>query len=140
MKVLYRGQLYRCIHSPEEEAACLADGWQLAPEEGKQYIVHTAIPARHIPSTEEVLKAGYSPAAAERIIERETGLAAKPTPMPEPEPAKEPADIQAASDIAELRQMASAAPPLIIVPPKRAPLAKLRPPVAIVTGNVAPRE
>ncbi len=135
----HKGDLYRIIHGPEEFAEFEALGWSLESEPGKRYIVHTAIPTRYIPNMEEVLAAGYSPEAAGRVIERETKLAAKPIPTPEPEPAKEPVDIQAASDLAGLRLMASAAPPLIAMPPKR-PALKLRPPVAIASGNIAPRE
>ncbi len=111
MKILYRGPLYRCIHSPEEEAACLADGWQIAPEDGVQYIPHTA-------------------------VEPTPTAIAEPVTEPAAPPITEPADL---AEKAALVMGNVAERPLIILPAKRPPV-KLRPPVAIVGGNLAPRE
>lgn len=124
MKTLYKDSLYRCIHSPEEEAICLADGWQLAPEEGKLYIVHTAV----APPTDDqaaaadlaVLRRMASAAPPPIAMPLVAGNAPKVPAQPEPAPDKEPADV---------RPVAAAAPSTVAAAAKR-PALKLRPSVA----------
>ncbi len=107
MKVLYKGPLYRVVHSTEEEAACLADGWQIAPEDGVQYIPHTAVEPAPIlkPPAPEPTPA-HEPAIkhAERLVEHafDSVRNAITHKDPEPEPEKEPADVQPMAAVAPI--------------------------------------
>lgn len=41
-KTLYKKNLYRVVHSHEEEDTFTAQGWSDKPKKGQKYIVHTA--------------------------------------------------------------------------------------------------
>ncbi len=114
MKTLYKGSHYRCIHSPEEEAACLAEGWSADGKPGWLYIVHTAIPGGIGSVTASIVRA----------------------PVPEVGPVT--LNIPQMSQAEALVMVNVAAPPLIITPAvKRPSPIKFRPPVLAPT---APRE
>ncbi len=86
---LYRDDRYRVVHSMEEHAQCLAEGWSVQPED-RVYVPHTATAAA--PKL-------APPVAPPIVASIETG--------------------QQMGELEEIRKLASAAPPMITIAAKR---------------------
>lgn len=52
-KTLYKKNVYRVVHGPEEEREFTAQGWSDKPKKNQKYIVHTADEAQDSGKPEE---------------------------------------------------------------------------------------